>query len=363
MTRRAKKNVIVMGGGTGVFTVLSALKVFPQFDLRAIVAMTDDGGSSGVLRDELGVLPPGDIRQCMVALSEAPEIIRKLMNYRFENGGLRGHSFGNLFLSALEKVSGSFEQSIAEIGKIIKIKGEIIPVALDKGRLEMTLKNGTVLSGERAITPAEVIQAIGIKKFCIKPKLTVNPKARRAMLDADAIIVGPGNLYTSLIPLFLVSGMVAAFKKSKAKKILIVNVMSKFGQTDGWTPFQLASEIESYIGNGVVDVAVCNNKEPVEPLLLRYFKKERSHPILLKGKSKQVIGRTMFLGGNFLDNGIYMQQKADALLRRSLIRHSPKKLGAFLSKLICPVVSCQRQIRLWRKNATALTREFINKHA
>ncbi len=334
MAIKKGKSIVVMGGGTGVFTVLSALKSFPQFDLKAVVAMTDDGGSSGVLRDELGVLPPGDIRQCMVALSEAPEIIRKLMNYRFENGGLRGHSFGNVFLSALEKVSGSFEQSVAEIGKIIKIKGEIIPVTLDKGRLEMTLKNGTMLSGERAITPAEVIQAIGIKKFRVKPKLTLNPKARRAMLDADAIIIGPGNLYTSLIPLFLVSGMADAIKKSRAKKILIVNVMTKFGQTDEWTPFQFVSEIESYIGEGVVDVAVCNNKEPVEPLLVRYFKKERSHPILLKGKNKQVIVRTMFLGGNFLDNGIYMQQKADALLRRSLIRHSPKKLGAFLAKLV-----------------------------
>lgn len=335
MVKRIKhKRVVVMGGGTGVYTVLSALKHIPHFDLKAVVAMTDDGGSSGVLRDELGVLPPGDIRQCLVALSEAPEIIRKLMNYRFENGSMRGHSFGNVFLSALEKVTGSFEKSIEEIGTIIKIKGEIVPVTLDSGKLEMVLQNGAVLRGERSITPAEVIQAIGVKKFCIKPRPRLNPRVRRVLLEADAVIIGPGNLYTSLIPLFLVPGMPEALRRSPAKKIAIVNVMTKFGQTDGFDPFRFVQEIEKYIGKGTVDIAVCNRKKPVGPLLQRYFRKERSHPILLLGKAKQTVGRAVFWGGDFLDNGIHMQSKADTLLHRSLIRHSQKKLGTFLEKIV-----------------------------
>jgi len=129
MAKKIKK-VVVMGGGTGTYTVLTALRKYQDLKLQAIVAMTDDGGSSGVLRDELGVLPPGDIRQCLVALSESPLFIRKLMNYRFENGSLKGHSFGNIFLSALEKVSGSLDKAIDQLGKIINIKGEVIPIAL-----------------------------------------------------------------------------------------------------------------------------------------------------------------------------------------------------------------------------------------
>ncbi len=342
-----KKVISVMGGGTGTHTVLSALKRFSDFDLKAIVAMTDDGGSTGALRSELGVLPPGDIRQCLVALSEAPETVRELFNYRFDNGSLKGHSFGNLFLSAFEKVLGSFDKSVQEISKIIKLRGEIVPVTLDNVNLKMALKNGAVLKGERNITPAEVIQPIGIKKFSIQPKPKLNPRAKKAILESDAIIIGPGNLYTSLIPLFLVPGTSEALEKTKAKIILVVNLVTKFGQTDGFSVFDFTREIEKYLGLGVIDKVVFNTKMPKNSVLERYFRLEKSKLIIFRlnkknlpmsakrvSKNSFVFDSKEFFGGDLVSNGLNHQVKSDALLRRNLIRHHPKKLAEFLIKLI-----------------------------
>ena len=322
-----------MGGGTGTYTVLSALREFPQLKLKAIVAMTDDGGSTGVLRDEMGVLPPGDIRQCLVALSEAPEMIRELMNYRFENSGLKGHSFGNLFLSALEKVTGSFEKSLDEISRIITIRGEIIPVTLDNVKLEMTLKNGAVLKGERVITPSEVIQPIGIKKYVAKPIPRMNPRAKKAILEADAVVIGPGNFYTSMIPLVLVPGIAQALARSRAKKILVANLMDKFGQTERFTPEDYMREFERFAGREVFDIVVCNQKVPSGKQLERYLRKERSRPVVLRTSHQQVIDNRLFVGSAFLDRALRMQKKSDTLLVRNLIRHDQKKLGRFLLKL------------------------------
>ncbi len=341
-----KKTVIVMGGGTGTYTVLTALKQFDQINLKAIVAMTDDGGSSGVLRDELGVLPPGDIRQSLVALSESSETIRKLMNYRFDQGNLRGHSFGNIFLSALEKVTGSFEKSVAEVGRIIKTQGEIIPVTLDKVKLVMVLKNGASLIGERVITPAEVIEAIGIKKFSIKPRPRFNPSAKRAILNADTIILGPGNIYTSLIPLALIPGLTASLKKTKAKIILIVDLMTKFGQTNGFNVFDFVNEIEKFFGQNIIDVVVFNTQSPADKILKRYFQKERSQPILIPVSIKQkkfFYQNKIFFGGRLLANGLRDQVKSDSLIKRNLIRHDQIKLAKFLEKIIWMKTKSQGQ--------------------
>lgn len=342
-----KKIIAVMGGGTGTYTVLSGLKRFSDFDLKAIVAMTDDGGSTGVLRSELGVLPPGDIRQCLVALSEAPEIVRELLNYRFENGSLKGHSFGNLFLSAFEKVSGSFDKGVSEISKIIKLKGEIVPVTLDNVNLKMVLKNGAVLKGERIITPAETIQSIGIKNFSIQPKPKLNPRARQVIFQSDAVIIGPGNLYTSLIPLFLVPGCVEALRRTKAKIILIVNLITKFGQTDDFSIFDFVREIEKYLGHKIIDQVVFNVKMPKNSVLRRYFSLEKSKPIIFQAagrnlspdfkrisKNNFVFEGKEFCGGDFISNGLRHQKNADVLARRNLIRHHPEKLARFLIKMI-----------------------------
>jgi uncharacterized cofD-like protein len=331
---KKQKTVVVMGGGTGTFTVLSALRPYKHLNLKAVVAMTDDGGSSGVLRDELGVLPPGDIRQCLVALSESPAIIRRLMNYRFENGGLKGHSFGNVFLSALEKVTGSFDKGLEEIGEILKIHGEVIPATLDKISLVMVLKNGAALKGERVITPSEVIQPIGIKKYYVRPKAKAHDQAIKAILSAKAVVIGPGNLYTSLIPLSLIQGIPEALKKSKAKKILIVNLVTKFGQMDGFSIFDFTHEIEKYLGKGVIDVVLFNTQEPPDYLKHKYLRQEKSHPIIYHGKKRFSHEGKLFLGADLLDGKTLRQAKGDNLLRRNLIRHNPIKLGKELIQLI-----------------------------
>src|SRR5271154_7496815 len=192
------KKIVVIGGGTGNFAVLQGLKDY-ELDISAIVSMADDGGSTGILRDELGVLPPGDVRQCLVALSNSSRLMRSLMNYRFENGGLGGHSFGNLLLSALEKVTGSFEKAVEEAGKILYIKGKVIPVTTHQVRLKMLLNDRKVLEGEKEVYLSKEIDR-GYKSIYLEPYPKANPHAIDEIINADMIVIGPGGLHTSIIP-------------------------------------------------------------------------------------------------------------------------------------------------------------------
>src|SRR5476651_2625236 len=207
------KRVVTIGGGTGSFTMLNAFKEY-FYNLTAIVNMADSGGSTGILRDELGVLPPGDVRQCLVALSNSSRLMRSLMNYRFENGGLEGHSFGNLLLSALEKVTGSFEKAVEEMGRILFIKGKVIPVTTHQVRLKMILNNRKILEGEGQIYLSEEIDQ-GYKSIFLEPYPKANPHAVDEILQADVVVMGPGGLHTSLIPNLLVDGISEALLQSK----------------------------------------------------------------------------------------------------------------------------------------------------
>src|SRR3989338_1628649 len=229
--QNTRKKIVVIGGGTGTFTVLSGLKHFPV-DLTAIVTMADDGGSTGVLRDEFGVLPPGDLRQCLVALSDADLVMRKLFNHRYDRGELKGHNFGNIFISTLEQVTGSLDRALDVAGEILNIRGRVVPVTLTKVDLVTELKNGKVLHGESALSDYQLVSRFGIKKSFLTPAAKANPKALQAIKEADLIVVGPGNLYASLIPNFLVTGIGRAFIASKAKKIYVANLMNKHGHTD-----------------------------------------------------------------------------------------------------------------------------------
>ena len=182
------KRIVTIGGGTGSFTLLMGLKRHP-FQLSAIVSMADDGGSTGVLRDELGVLPPGDVRQCLVALSQSSEKMRERMNYRFENGGLKGHSFGNLFLSALEKMEGNFSEGVRCAMEILNVCGEVIPVTDDDAHLEMKLSDGTILRGENEINHAEILQEVGVEKFSFAKSVRASALALKRISEADAIVI------------------------------------------------------------------------------------------------------------------------------------------------------------------------------
>jgi len=318
-----KKKICTIGGGTGNFVVLSGLKKY-DIDLSAIVAMADNGGSSGILRDELGVLPAGDVRQCIVALSNSSKVMRDLMNYRYENGGLQGHSFGNLFLSSLEKVTGSFEKAIDELGLILNIKGKVIPVTTTKTHLEMVLSSGEVLKGEEEIYLSDRID-LGYQKIYLTPYPEVNPRAVEEIMNADVVVFGPGGLYTSLISSLLVDGVVKALNETKATKVFVVNLMNRKGQTSQFTTSDYLNEIERYTGRGVFDVVLVNNEIPDSERMKRYESEGDLVINDLKGCSS-VIDRQL-LGKRVLP------KKGD-LIKRNLIRHDMDKLAKEIMSII-----------------------------
>ncbi|MEK6905906.1 MAG: gluconeogenesis factor YvcK family protein [Nanoarchaeota archaeon] len=318
------KKVAVIGGGTGSFTVLSGLKKY-NIDLSAIVSMADDGGSTGILRDELGVLPPGDVRQCLVALSDSSRLMRSLMNYRFENGSLQGHSFGNLLLSALEKVTGSFEKAVEEVGKILSIKGKVIPVTIHEVRLNMILNSGKVLQGEKEVHLSTDIHK-GYKSIYLEPFPQANPQAISEIMNADLVVFGPGGMYTSLIPNLLVDGVGKALRETKAKKVFIINLMNKNGQTPKFTVKDHLNEIKKFVGKDVFDYILVNNSEPPKELIEDYAEEGE----MVKNDLKNDV---RVLEASLLSNELKEVQKGDTL-KRNLIRHDSQKLANELMKIV-----------------------------
>lgn len=316
------KKIVVIGGGTGNFAVLHGLKRY-EVDLSAIVSMADDGGSTGILRDELGVLPPGDVRQCLVALSNSSDLMRSLMNYRFENGGLGGHSFGNLFLSALEKVTGSFERAVEEMGKILFIQGKVIPVTTHQVRLKMLLNNRILLEGEKEVYLSQEIDQ-GYTSIYLEPFSKANPHAIEEIMQADLLVMGPGGLHTSLIPNLLVEGISEALRKSPASKAFVVNLMNRKGQTTGFKVSHYLNEITRFIGEDVFNHILVNSQTPPQELIDVYAEEgdlvendldeKRVVYVPLLGEPKEAL-------------------KKD-LMKRSLIRHDSEKLAKELMNIV-----------------------------
>jgi uncharacterized cofD-like protein len=337
------KKIVVIGGGTGTYTVLSGLKKYAVdpvrnspsqpfgrasageisngVELSAIVTMADDGGSTGILRHELGVLPPGDVRQCLVALSEAPEMLRDLFLYRFPDGTLAGHNFGNLFLSAMEKVTGHFEDAVLTAGKILNIKGRVIPVSIEPMVLMAEYENGQVLTGEYNIGTARMGK---IKKMVLEREVRATASAINAILGADLVIFSPGDLYTSLIPNFLVSGITEALRRTPAKVAYVVNLMTKRGETDGFGAYDFISELEKYLGPNVIDCIFINTGIPTREML-ELYKEEDEHMVShdvekFSGKNYRVIS------GDFISQIVFEKNAIDKL-KRSLLRHDSEKLA------------------------------------
>jgi len=324
-----KQKIVTIGGGSGSFMVLTGLKKYPV-ELSAIVNMVDDGGSTGILRDEMGVLPPGDVRQCLVALSQSSQTLRKLFNYRYSNGGLGGHSFGNIFLSTLEKITGGFETAVVEASRILRIRGYVLPVTLKSTRLVAVLKNGKKIIGEKNIYCCKN-DISNLKKLYLKPEAELNPKIFKALKEADKIIINPGDLYTSLIPNFLVKGLPEAIARSKAKVIYVVNLMTKPGQTDNFTLSDYISHIEKYLGKGVIEYVIFNTEMPDSKLLKKYAK--HGEKPVTPGDFKKISGAKL-LGYKLLSHNIYKADKNDALSgERSFIRHDPHKLAKIIYNL------------------------------
>ena len=322
------KNIVTVGGGTGSYTVLSGLKHLENVSLSALVSMSDDGGSTGVLRDELGVLPPGDVRQCLVALSDHSDIVRKLMNYRFDEGGLKGHSFGNIFLAALEKVTGDFAKGVEIASEILKVNGKVVPITNNKAKLSMLLKDGTLIEGEHNITNSN-FQDIGIEKIFYKDNVELSENAREAILKADYIILGPGNFYCSVVPNLIVNGFKEAIIESKAKVILPVNLTNKNGHTKHFKVSNYVNGIEKFIGK-LVDVILVNNENPTEEQIERY-KLEEGDGVLVEDDFKD----DRVIRDDLLSHLVFTYSKADKLQdTRSFIRHDSMKLANSIKKII-----------------------------
>lgn len=325
MAKKARKRVVVIGGGTGTFTVLSGLKKYP-LDLTAIVTMADNGGSTGVLRDELGVLPPGDVRTCLVALSKQDKLMRTLMNYRFENGNLKGHSFGNLLLSALEKVTGSFDTAIERASDILRTEGRVLPSTLDTVTLVARVGN-KIIRGEETIQKTTLNGSF--KGIWLEPAGRANPKALKAIQEADAIVLGPGNFYASVVPNLLVKGIPEAIKKSKAQKIFVCNLMTKAEHTHGFSVADYVESIETHL-KSPVDVVIYNNKKPDTAHLNRYA---RAGDTLTTWdslpKNRELLGMNLMSRQKHITNKI-----GTPAVESSLVRHDSARLAGAITKVL-----------------------------
>jgi len=310
--------IAVIGGGTGSFTMLSALKNHTS-QIAAIVSMADDGGSTGVLRDELGTLPPGDVRQCLVALSDSPKV-RDLFDYRFDEGTFKGHSFGNLLLTALEKVTGDFSEAVETASEILRVNGVVIPATLDNVRLKMEWpETSLILDGERVIDAEFFKHDPRTAELSLVPVASANPTAIAAIEQADIVVIAPGDLYTSLGPLLVIGGIGEALKKTPALKLYVSNLVSKKGQTDKFTVSDHAAEIERFAGNEFLDYVVYNSEMPTPRIAARY--KEEGGYITEVDTDQLRRAHYQIAAGKFLGKIAEVHKGDSIAATRSLIRH------------------------------------------
>jgi uncharacterized cofD-like protein len=304
--------------------LLSGLKRHPV-SLTAIVSMADDGGSTGVLRDELGVLPPGDVRQCLVALSESEEVMRELFNYRFNQGGLKGHNFGNIFLSTLERITGSFEEAVRVVSSdVLKVRGSVVPVTTDD--VELAYGDGEAI-GEHMINEATITDPALLR---LAPEARANPRAVEAIEAADLIVIGPGNLFCSIVPTLLVKGIPEAIASSKARVVYNCNLMTKKGHTDGYVVGDFVREIERHLGKGRIDFVTYNDTAPEAELLAKYSE-EGTHPVAF---AKEIGGTTYVpLPRNLVSGSVPAHRPGDPV-RRTLIRHDHEVLAEMIVGLL-----------------------------
>lgn len=321
------KTVTVLGGGTGTFVVLTGIKKL-GLDLGVIVTMMDSGGSTGRLRDQLGVLPPGDLRQCLVALSDAPELWRKLFLYRFEKGDFEGHNFGNIFLSALEKVTDNYDQVLDTASYVLKTTGSVVPVTFEKTTLCAEYENGILLKGETYIDENHT-ETSRIKHAFLEPHVSANPKATSRIQHSDYLIVGPGDLYTSIIPILLVNDIKDAIKTTKANIIYVMNLMTKSGQTSGYSAHNHIDDLETYLGRKLDHIIINNGKIPED--VIQWYESHHERPVV-NDLDKACCNGTV-VEKDVVDNISIMKNKSD-VLTRSILRHDSKKLAEIIRSLI-----------------------------
>jgi uncharacterized cofD-like protein len=308
--------IVAVGGGTGLPNVLSSLKHYTS-NLTAVVTVADDGGSSGRLRKDFGTPPPGDIRNCIVALSDQETILNQLFQYRFKShGDLKGHSFGNLFITVMREITGDFGKAVEESSKVLSTRGTVMPVTFEDMTLQARLKNGNILTGESVIGQSKSpIDRVMLMEKKIKP----NKQVLKAILEADAIVLGPGSLYTSIIPNLLIPEVSETIALSRAIKILVCNVMTQPGETDFFSVSDHVNAILKHTGPNFIHYVIAN-REKVPAKLLERYAAHGQEPVVL---DEDVVEKT----------GVKLV-KANLLHQEDYVRHSPEKLGKTIIRLL-----------------------------
>lgn len=319
-------NIVAIGGGTGLSTLLRGLKRYVGADgawviakLGAIVTVTDEGGSSGVLRKEFGMLPPGDIRNCIVALAEEEQLLSRLFSYRFDaDSALKGHSLGNILLTAMAQITGGFDNAVLAASEVLAIRGEIYPSTLADVRLRATLEDGSELVGEVAISgsnigeqPMTAVRHARITTLAIDPAdAQPTDRALEALAAADLIIIGPGSLYTSVLPNLVITPIAAALRNARALRVYICNVMTQPNETDSYAAEDHLQAIVEHAGL-VVDVMVMNGRRPSEAILQTYAAMNQ-HPVQCDLEKIRELGVTPFFG-DIIAEGDFVRHDPDAL--------------------------------------------------
>ena len=311
--------IVALGGGTGLSTMLRGLKKYTD-KITAVITMADDGGGSGVLRQDLGMLPPGDIRNCLLALAEIEPTLETLFSYRFDDGMLKGQSLGNLILAAMNGIYGSFDEAIKHAHEIFAVTGRVLPVTCDDIRMYAVFENGGAVFGESKIAEAKIkqgckIQSVGLSAPHVLPAQGV----LSSIAEADMIILGPGSLYTSIIPNLLVDGVADAIRKSSARKIYVCNVMTQVGETEGYSAFDHISAIIQHGGEGLIDTCIVNTGEIDDGVLKRYETLEGAEPVVVDSKL-------------FAKMGIELFQADIVRVENDHVRHNPQKLAYEIMK-------------------------------
>lgn len=320
--------ITVIGGGTGLSVLLRGIKNATS-NVTAVVTVADDGGSSGRLREDLGMIPPGDLRNCLVALADTEPLMEKLFQHRFGgSGNLTGHSFGNLFIAAMTEVLGDVEQALKESSKVLKVRGQVLPASTETLRLSAEMTDGSVVEGESQIPLA----GKPIKRLFIRPEQAAPVQAAlEAIQDADACILGPGSLYTSVLPNLLVNGVAEALRQTHAVKIYICNVMTQPGETEHYTASQHVQAIFDHVGPGVIDYVVVN-VQGVAPSLQQAYAQQGAIPVEADVEHLQAMGLKVV--------------EANLISETNLVRHDPVKLSRTIMTMVYQLKSSSERMKL-----------------
>ncbi len=318
-----RQNIVVIGGGTGQSIILRSLKNLDE-NISAVVSMADDGGSSGLLRADLNLLPPGDLRNCIIAMGHSDSNLEELFNYRFDCGSLKGHNLGNLIIAALEDMTGGMENAVKAVGEIFNISGKVLPVTLESIHIKAKLENGREVIGESAIALQSILESSGVSTVELIPsRPCIFEEARTVIQEADIIIIAPGSLFTSIIPALLVSGVKEAIKKSNAKCYYLANIMTQPGETDNYSLSDHLRKLSSHLGENIIDYVIANNRKLSDDEIRNYTFQ----------KAVQILPDKYDI--DYLnENGIGIYQNDLIEINSGFIRHDNKKFRDLFSNIL-----------------------------